>query len=494
MDLDKTEGFKNRRVFFLLFLVIVLGAAFRFWGLDIQSFWNDELHVWHIIHQRSTLNAVVENVARLDGNPPAYHLLLYSVSMLGVSQAILRSPSVFFGVLSIGVIFLLGRRLYTWREGLLAALLMSLLKCPVYYSQEARPYAMLLFFTLVTVYLWLHIVDCLRKNTAPSVKNLVAYVTCAAVLCYVHYYGVFLIVLQGILLLFFCRIRKSFVCFGFVYGTILMAYVPWLSVFELRLNVHPMTLWIDPPRGIVESFGGFIKFLFNDSLILATVFIVLCVCMLVRGCCRYFQDNDGNEIFLIGWLVVPFLGVFLVSYFTPLHILENRYLIISLPAAYLLAARAVVLLPLSAVFKRSSVVALAVFLIWDLIFRLQYYSIPSKEQFREAVNFVIQHDGHFKDSIIVGSVWNEEYLDYYFRRGNSHEHVGYLLINQRQREALFRTFSHTVPADVWYIHMNVSRDNEFLIYMSRLMRLAVHKEFIGGSVYLFQKRETKDGS
>ncbi|MBF0594971.1 MAG: glycosyltransferase family 39 protein [Candidatus Omnitrophica bacterium] len=484
----------NNRIAWSLFIVVIMGAGLRLWGLDVQSFWNDELGSWGYGHQ-SSLSKVIERVVSSDVNPPGYYVLLYYIEKFGDSEVVLRLPSAVCGILSIVMIFLIGKRLFSWREGIVASVFMAFSWCPVFYSQEARAYAFLLLFSCLSVYFWLAIVERLRTKDRVSSFAIMAYLAAAVIACYVHYYGVYLVAIEGIAgVVLFCRSGRNSMFFFYIYAVIVVAYLPWLYIFWQRLFVHPSGEWILAPRGVVDSFIWYLKFIFDQSMFYILVVGGAYLFLLARVVYERSRSYIFEYSVLIGWLVLPFMGVWSISYFTPLHILENRYLIISLPAAYLLVARAVVLLPLNALIKRLSVVALAVFLIWDLIFRLQYYSIPSKEQFREAVNFVIQHDGHYKDSIIVGSVWNEECLDYYFRRGNFNKHVGYLLSNQAQREELFRVLAGNIPVNIWYVHMNEPCDNEFLAYVNKLMMVVEHKDFLGGSVYLFQKRDLRDGS
>lgn len=144
----------NRRVLIIFSLILSLGSALRFYGLDHESLENDELASWVEIHHEN-LGSMIEGL-RYGMSPPLYHILLYFViKHFGDSEVALRIPSAVSGVLSIIVIFFLGRHLYSEKEGLMAAGLTALLWCPVYYSQEARVYSLLLLFTLLSTYLWI---------------------------------------------------------------------------------------------------------------------------------------------------------------------------------------------------------------------------------------------------------------------------------------------------------------------------------------------------
>ena len=107
--------------------------------------------------------------------PPAYQILttfpdqnqhmLYSLlahasmRIFGEQVWALRLPSVIFGVGSIWALFLLGRRLIGEWPALLACGLMTVSYHHIWFSQNARGYMGLLFFTLVATQLWLKAMD-----------------------------------------------------------------------------------------------------------------------------------------------------------------------------------------------------------------------------------------------------------------------------------------------------------------------------------------------
>ena len=47
----------------LLGAIVIAGSVLRFYGLDAQSLWNDELSSWRQSHQ-TTISAVIENGVR----------------------------------------------------------------------------------------------------------------------------------------------------------------------------------------------------------------------------------------------------------------------------------------------------------------------------------------------------------------------------------------------------------------------------------------------
>ncbi len=82
-----------------------------------------------------------------------------SVATFGESAAALRLPAVGLGVACIWALFLLGRRTVGTSQALLTCALMTVSYHHVWFSQNARGYIGLLFFTLLATWLWLEAVD-----------------------------------------------------------------------------------------------------------------------------------------------------------------------------------------------------------------------------------------------------------------------------------------------------------------------------------------------
>lgn len=133
--------------------LMVLGGMLRVFRLGYQSMWNDEIVTyissfgtpWRVITQR------VEN----SNIPPLYYLVANAAlplqRWLGTESA-LRLPSVIVGVLTIPLVFVVVRRWLGTATALAAAAFVAISPFHVWYSQEARPYALLVFLSLVALF------------------------------------------------------------------------------------------------------------------------------------------------------------------------------------------------------------------------------------------------------------------------------------------------------------------------------------------------------
>lgn len=122
-------------------LIVLLAAGLRFYRIDAQSLWYDEGNSARIAER--SIQLILEGAAG-DIHPPLYYLLLSLWrSVFGASETALRSLSAVSGIGLVALAWGLGRRLFGIRAGLAAAALLAVSPFAVYYSQEARMYALL---------------------------------------------------------------------------------------------------------------------------------------------------------------------------------------------------------------------------------------------------------------------------------------------------------------------------------------------------------------
>jgi mannosyltransferase len=401
----------HSRALLVLLAIMLLGAVLRFSGLGFQSLWSDELASWDI-STRETIFQVIGGV-QSDDHPPLYYLILrFSQWIFGDSEWALRLPSVLAGWLCIPAIYLLGKRLYSEREGIMAALFLAVFWAPVYYSQEARVYSMLILLSILTTYFWWGIMVGLRHGRELPSRDAILYVVSAVLCAYVHYFGLILIVLQGAALAALAHgtLRKAIL----LYVPIAIAYLPWLPGMvhqspygdQNGTHIREATLRIPP---------DYFQFLFGRSGLLSFAAWTLLAFLLIRGWDDLRRRRKRGVVppglLLVAWA----LGPFVVASVASQSMLTNENLLVSLPAVYLLLARSVTRTfsgKAAAVFQGTVAVGLGAVGLAYLLFSMDYYTTPTKDQFREAALYVVGHQD--KDTLIVRCDTADR-LDYYLR-------------------------------------------------------------------------------
>jgi len=138
--------------------LIVLGSfALRVYRLgDANVWWDEALAIWAV---RKGLGGVTAWTAS-DVHPPLYFWSLWGwVQLFGEGELAARLLSAVLGVLTVIIVYRLGRRLRGERVGLLAAFLTGFSRFHIWWSQELRMYVLAgLLGTLSLYHLlgWLH--------------------------------------------------------------------------------------------------------------------------------------------------------------------------------------------------------------------------------------------------------------------------------------------------------------------------------------------------
>jgi mannosyltransferase len=192
-----------------LVVVLVLGAGLRFWGLGAQSFWYDEVATTVVL--KGSLWHVFTLVDKQEATPPLYYVLAWIwTRMAGVTEVGLRSLSAVAGVATIWFTWAAAREAISARAGVIAAAVVAVNPMLIWYSQEARAYALLTL--LGSASFWL----CVRAWQGPTRRSLAAWSVVCCLVLLAHYFGVFIVVSELCALLWLLRGRRRHVALAFV--------------------------------------------------------------------------------------------------------------------------------------------------------------------------------------------------------------------------------------------------------------------------------------
>jgi len=171
----------------------LLAAALRFSTLDLQSFWYDEAFTpVHVLHP--SLAATLSSVAHYENTPPLWYLLIWAWSrVFGSGMVALRFPSALAGVATVPLAWAIGRELVSdsasaRRVATASAVLVAVNPLFVWYSQEARAYALYVLLAALAMLCFL------RAERDPTPARLAAFAVSGALALLSHYFAVFLLV------------------------------------------------------------------------------------------------------------------------------------------------------------------------------------------------------------------------------------------------------------------------------------------------------------
>ncbi len=168
--------------------LIVVGAVLRL-AVASQDLYADELATYWVVTAHG-FTGVVETVATTaEITPPLSFLLTWAATHLGQSPELVRLPALLAGLASIPLVYAVGLRTVGRRAALLAATLTTLSPFMIFYSAEARGYAVLTALVLATTI-------CLLRAVANGGWWWVGYGACVCLAMYTHYTGIFVLAVQ----------------------------------------------------------------------------------------------------------------------------------------------------------------------------------------------------------------------------------------------------------------------------------------------------------
>lgn len=211
---------------FSIIVLFLLAFFIRFYGIERESLWLDE--IGQVVVAQNSWRLTITQAATHAGSAPLDYLVTHFLLQFGQSEGILRLGPVLWGALSVVVTYSLGKSVFDRAVGSVAALMLLFTPIHVYYSREVRFYSLAVLLALATTWIFQW---ALKVPTAKRRWLLYAVVLCLG--WYSHYYIGVVAGMQGIwLALKVWRNkaipRRTFWYFVAATGSALLLFVPWI--------------------------------------------------------------------------------------------------------------------------------------------------------------------------------------------------------------------------------------------------------------------------
>lgn len=419
----------------VLLAISLLALGLRLTRLTFQPLWWDEGYSVYF----SLLDLVSLTLkTAADIHPPFYYYLLHAwMWASGSGEATLRLFSVFTGVLTIPVLFVVGRNLVGRQAALVASLLLAVSPLHIYYSQEVRMYALAALLGLMSVHFAQRLLglgetgDSQAQEPIPALRahatDWIGYVFFTSLAIYTLYYAAFIPLFQTLYVLangrrFGRTIQRWLIAqaaLALLYlpwillaGNILVAYIGAKMVVEARTPISlPVYVWDHLTAFSVGHALGNWEWLATG----AVVYLALAA----LGLWGQAKAKQGAA-WLVCWLGVP-LGVgFLFNIIYPFSPMGyQRFLLYAQPAFLLLAASGLTTLAKAALEHRQSKVtlstALALLSVSAILPLTAFYTVPRypNDDYRPLIAQMAAL-GHPDDTILCVFPWQVGYLETYY--------------------------------------------------------------------------------
>src|ERR1700756_4288998 len=154
-----------------------------------------------IYHAQLNINTLLEQLNNYN-NPPLFEIILHFwIKLFGISPLSVRLLPAIFASLCPVLLYYFAKRNFSLRVGIISSLLLTFSDLLLYYSHDCRVYSLFVLLTLLSFYYYLEIICSDRVTLFKQILFLVF----STLLIYAHYFGFFVLIIQGAHLLFFHR-------------------------------------------------------------------------------------------------------------------------------------------------------------------------------------------------------------------------------------------------------------------------------------------------
>jgi uncharacterized membrane protein len=386
--------FKYRYLFFFLIVLInvlvkSLYAYFPSYSFDESiSIKNCFIYLGHIKHE-----------SEWDNNPPFYYYCFWVWhKLIPINEFNSRFLSILFTSFAIGLSFLFANKYFNRTTAFYTAILLSLSNFLVYYSLEARAYALVLLLALVSSWQFF------KYLNASTWQNLLVLSLINFLLIYTHY-------ISGIILLtqfaFIALYQKKQVKFFFLFqtavlvGLVLLRFTKkqWLNILGFNSKGD---FWLKTATSN-DLFNAIENLFYNRFT--AVFFLIVLISFIFS----YFRNKEVTESKIEFYCL--FLGFFSILFLygvgTQKALFLDRYLIFCIPFAVML---------ISFQLSKNKLVGKIIF---ALVVLFQIFSYDLKKEsdmdYRSAAQ-IIKKLKTPHDYVIINTRDNLGLFEYYFDR------------------------------------------------------------------------------
>jgi 4-amino-4-deoxy-L-arabinose transferase-like glycosyltransferase len=388
----------------VVYATVVVAFFLRVYRLADKNIWWDE--GWGFWLARQDFVAIALRTAADEHPPLHYWMLRVWDSLAGWDAFSARFLSVAFGVLTVGLIYRIGKRVGGDWTGVLAALFLATARFHIWWSQDIKNYTPSIFLAFAAVWFGLQVIareqsdrsnhgfnpdrDCfvahlpwraVPGNNAPRNDRLAitssrttlhsassgqalamaGYASCAALAMLTHYLAALVLLALNLYALYifareFSVLRSAFYRWIFANGLAAILFAPWLALYLQNAQAWPAAPAFD--------LGLFLKLIatalplgvttnIDDYAGLTIAFTTLAMLGAVTVISKQLSVNSKNRLFTVHCslftliVVLPPILIYIlsltpVSFFAPK--IQARYLLILYPAYAILLALGIALL------------------------------------------------------------------------------------------------------------------------------------------------------
>tara|TARA_B100000424_G_scaffold133945_1_gene101656 strand:+ start:50 stop:1444 length:1395 start_codon:yes stop_codon:yes gene_type:complete len=305
---------------FLYFLFIIFGILTIFYQINFEDFWLDEMQSFWIADPELSWNETVQRHKYDYHNPILFNLILkYFLDIFSYNPEIARYLPLLFGSLFLIIIGPITFQIKKDNTFLLTTLLACLSIYIIKYSQEVRPYSLLLLTSALNIYFFLILINGLDKIK----KNTIYFIIISVINYSTNPFS---------LIIFFSQIFFIFYKYFFFKKKFIQFYIStiFICIFYLVFNYKYILFQIsfenyELSSDIINVLDGLYFPRFFGSKIMGYFYLLLLIFLIIKSRKKIFLENNNYLFFVILIIFSYFIPLLYGILYTP--VLHDRYII-----------------------------------------------------------------------------------------------------------------------------------------------------------------------
>lgn len=414
-----------------LLLIIFIGLFLRLYQLGTDSLWFDEIGVALVLNAPNPIAMTADIQSHVMAMPLDYWVG-WIANRFCHTEACLRLPSALWGTMTLVVSYAYFRQLAGSGIARLSTLFLALMPIAIYYSQELRFYAALIFFYTFSSALLL------RALEKPKRMHWIQFIIVTILGSYFHLY-VMLVFINGLLLILYMRSKSSqnwqkLIHFFASWILIVVCLLPGYVIFHSKQSFDMFSM-PEAFFSILIGLGWFPNWLTRTPS--AYLWYFLCFASQIGGIILAFRDHNRKFLFLIISCLTQILFIFglntIFGYaFRGRQILFLLPILCALMAYFWIECYKKFLLWIKSTSQhvaRYQALFLAflvvIFFTSNLISLRDYYS--SEKSNRRELSEIAATCWEFGDPVWITPAWETSFSEYYFIQLGHREMIPFLV-------------------------------------------------------------------
>jgi len=220
----------------LIVLVLFFSFLIRLIGIN-QSLWLDEAISVNVA--KMSLSNIVNNFSIADFHPPSHYFFLNIwIRLFGDGVVVMRISSVLFSLITIYLVYKIGKEIKNKKFGLWAALLTGVNPLLIYFSQELRMYMLVVMLLVGAIYFFI------KLNKEVNWRNILGFNLLIGSSFLSFYGSIFLIGAMFLYWLFKKKFKLFFInSIGIILAIIIIGPLLWTQLMNSQKALVDVSNW-----------------------------------------------------------------------------------------------------------------------------------------------------------------------------------------------------------------------------------------------------------